>query len=255
VGSGATHVHALLVEGDSPIHRLPSAAKVAATLLFVVAVVATPREAWWAFAAHACVLATVAIIGRVPLGLIVRRLAVETPFVVFALLLPFIAPGPDTEVLGVALSTEGLWAAWNILVKATLGLAATVVLTATTSIPDLLGGFDRLRVPKAFTAIAGFMVRYGDVVADDMRRMRIARLSRGHDPRWFWQVRAVATSAGALFIRTYERGERVHAAMLARGYTGALPDVGRRPTTGEWLVALTVPTAAVFICVTAWWVR
>jgi cobalt/nickel transport system permease protein len=129
------------------------------------------------------------------------------------------------------------------------------VLTSTTSIPDLLGGLDRLRVPRAFTAIAGFMVRYGDVVADDMRRMRIARLSRGHDPRWLWQARAVATSAGALFIRTYERGERVHAAMLSRGYTGALPQVGRTPTTSEWLTALLAPAAATGICLTAWVLR
>ena len=76
-------------------------------------------------------------------------------------------------------------------------------------------------------AITSFMVRYGDVITDDLRRMRIARESRGYDPRWFWQARAVATSAGALFIRSYERGERVYVAMLSRGYDGAMPAIGR----------------------------
>jgi cobalt/nickel transport system permease protein len=68
----------------------------------------------------------------------------------------------------------------------------------------------------------GFMIRYVDVVSDEMRRMRIARESRGftaRDPR-HWPV--VARSLGALFIRSYERGERVHLAMVSRGYTGSL---------------------------------
>jgi cobalt/nickel transport system permease protein len=69
----------------------------------------------------------------------------------------------------------------------------------------------------------GFMVRFLEVVTTEMRRMRIARESRGftaRNPR-HWPV--LARSAGALFIRSYERGERVHLAMLSRGYTGKLP--------------------------------
>ncbi|MGH9243501.1 MAG: cobalt ECF transporter T component CbiQ [Acidimicrobiales bacterium] len=249
------HAHAMLVEGDSPVHRLPAAAKIVAALLFVLAVVATPREAGWAFGTHLAVLAVVVALARVPPGLLARRLAIELPFVAFAVLLPVVGGGERVAVVGVSLSVEGLWGAWNILAKATLGLFATLLLTATTSIADLIGGLDRLRVPRAFTAIAGFMVRYADVVADDMRRMRIARLSRGHDPRWFWQARAVASSAGALFIRTYERGERVHAAMLSRGYTGALPRLGEQPTGRDWAVALVVPAMAAVTCVAAWgWV-
>ena len=98
--------------------------------------------------------------------------------------------------------------------------------------PELLQGLERLRMPKPIVAITSFMVRYGDVVTDDMRRMRIARESRGYDPRWFWQAKAVATSAGALFIRSYERGERVYVAMLSRGYDGSMPALAPRPRRG-----------------------
>ena len=64
------------------------------------------------------------------------------------------------------------------------------------------------------------MVRYGDVIGDELRRMRIARESRGAGGSRLGQARAVATSAGALFVRSYERGERVYLAMASRGYVG-----------------------------------
>jgi cobalt/nickel transport system permease protein len=68
-----------------------------------------------------------------------------------------------------------------------------------------------------------FMVRYLDLVTGEMARMKVARESRGfsaRNPR-HWPV--LARTAGALFIRAYERGERVHLAMLSRGYTGRMP--------------------------------
>jgi cobalt/nickel transport system permease protein len=187
---------------------------------------------------------------------VLRRLVFELPFVLFALLLPFIARDEETEVLGVSVSVEGLWASWNILVKATLGLVTTLLLASTTELPELIRGLERLRVPRSFTAIAGFMVRYADVIADEMQRMSVARRSRGHDPRWFWQARAVASTAGALFIRSYERGERVHLAMLSRGYDGTMPDPGGTgAVTSQWAAALALPVAAAFLTATAWTLR
>ncbi|HEY8545433.1 MAG TPA: cobalt ECF transporter T component CbiQ [Acidimicrobiales bacterium] len=225
MSGGHGHAHGLYRPGDSPVHRLAPAAKVAATLAFVVAVVATPREAGWAFAVDAALVVAVARAAHLPLPTLARRLVIEAPFVAFALFLPLVGEAPRTDVpgLGVSLSEPGLWAAWNILVKGTLGVAATVLLASTTSVVELLHGLDRLRVPAAFTTIAGFMVRYGEVLVGEASRMRIARLSRGHDPRWFWQARAVAATAGTLFIRSYERGERIHVAMLSRGFTGRRP--------------------------------
>ena len=131
-------------------------------------------------------------------------------------------------MLGVSLSEPGLWAAWGIIAKGTLGVATTIVLASTTPVPQLIAGFERLRVPRTLTAIMAFMIRYGDVVTDEMRRMRIARESRGRQARWLWQARAAASSAGALFVRSYERGERVYLAMESRGYTGSMPSLDRR---------------------------
>ena len=135
-------------------------------------------------------------------------------------------------MLGLSLSVEGLWGAWNILAKATIGLLASVVVASTTTMAEFLTGFDRLRVPRAFTSIASFMVRYLDVIADEMRRMRIAWLSRAYDARWLWQAKAIGQTAGALFIRSYERGERVFLAMVSRGYAGEMPGARRAARHG-----------------------
>ncbi|HKZ28315.1 MAG TPA: cobalt ECF transporter T component CbiQ [Acidimicrobiia bacterium] len=248
----AGHVHALYVHGTSRVHRLEAHVKVAAMLLFVLAVVATPRQAFWAFGIHAMLVGGATAAARIPPGFLLRRLLLLTPFVLFAVFLPFFGGGARTEVAGLSLSVEGLWGAWTILAKATLGVTASIVMAATTEVPDILLGLDRLRVPRLITAIAGFMIRYLDVVLGEMHRMRIAMMSRGYDPRWIWQGGALAASAGALFIRSYERGERVYQAMVARGYEGEMPVLSSEPTrAGSWFRALALPSMAWMAAVTA----
>ena len=253
---GTGHAHPLHLPGASPLHRAPPQCKIAASLLFVLAVVATPREAVWAYGLYALLLAGLARVAGVPLPLLARRLVIELPFLLFAVLLPVVGQGERVEVLGVPLAREGLWAAWNILVKGTLGVTASLLVAATTPVPELLRGLERLRLPRAFTTVAGFMVRYADVIADELRRMRVARLSRGYDPRWIWQARAVAATAGALFIRSYERGERVYLAMVSRGYAGSMPVLDELAASRrQWLAALTVPATAALVAAAAWGVR
>lgn len=248
-----SHAHALYFHGHSTVHRLAPEAKLVAQIAFVLVVVATPREAFWAFALYGAIVLACAVAAGVPIGFLLRRLAIEIPFVAFAFFLPIVGQGERVDVLGVSLSVEGLWGAWNILVKATLGVMASSLLAATTTMAEFLLGFDRLRLPRAFTSIASFMVRYMDVIADDVRRMRIARESRGYEGRWIWQAKAIGRTAGALFIRSYERGERVFLAMLSRGYAGAMPDLGdRRADRGDWFRAIAIPAVALPICLLAW---
>lgn len=220
---GAGHGHKLHYHGHSPVHRAPAHLKVLALLVFVVVVVATPKDWYPAYAGYLLVLVGVVAVSQVPPPYLLKRMVVEIPFVVFAVLMPFIATGPRTDFLGLSVSAAGLLSAWALLAKGTLGVLASLTLAATTEPHDLLAGLDRLRLPHQLVQIMGFMVRYLDVVTDEMRRMRVARESRGFSARnpKHWPV--VARSAGALFIRSYERGERVHLAMVARGYTGAAP--------------------------------
>ena len=238
---------------DTPVHRTDPTVKLVCLLGFLFAVVATPPQALPAFGAYALVVVAAAARARLPLRVLGRRLAVETPFVVFAVALPFIGTAPHREVLGLSLSVPGMWAGWSILAKATLGTAATVVLAWSTPVAELLAGLERLRLPRALTAIAGFMIRYLDIVAGELHRLQIARVSRGDDPRWLWQARTVAATAGTVFIRSFERGERVHRAMLARGFTGSFPDTAPGPADRRWLPALLWPATAWAIAAAALW--
>ena len=230
---GAGHGHRLHYAPDgpshahSPVHRAPAHLKVLALLGFMLVVVATPRQAYVAFGVELAVLLGVIALSRVPLTYLLPRMVVELPFAVFAGLMPFIAHGPRTEVLGLSVSEPGLVAGTALLVKGSIGVLASLTLAATTEPQDLLRGLQRLRLPDLVVQIMGFMIRYLDVVTDELSRMMTALRSRGCDPRSprHWPV--LARSLGALFIRSYERGERVHLAMLSRGYDGRLPGAER----------------------------
>ncbi|MFI9239522.1 cobalt ECF transporter T component CbiQ [Streptomyces sp. NPDC053079] len=250
---GAGHTHRLYRHAPSPVHALPPHCKIAAVFCFVLVVVSTPREAVWAFGLYTLLLAAVAGAARVPAGFLLRRLLIEVPFVAFALLMPFVAEGERVHVLGLSLSQSGLWGAWNILAKGTLGVAASVLLASTTELRALLLGLQRLRLPPLLVQIASFMIRYGDVIADEMRRMRIARESRGFTARGVRHWGVLATSAGALFIRSYERGERVHLAMISRGYAGTMPVIDEvTASRAQWTYAAALPLAALAVCLTGW---
>ena len=234
--------HSLYLPGTSVLHRLPAQVKLIAAVLAVLAIVAAPRQQFWAFAVFAVTIAALAVLARIPLALMARRLLIELPFVGFALLLPFVARGERTDVLGLRLSVEGLWGAWELLATATLGVAVSILLAATTPLREILTGLERLRLPTLIVQIMSFMIRYADVVAEELRRMRIARESRGFVASNVRHWPVLGRSAGALFVRCFERGERVHLAMLSRGYNGRTPatDAGGAPLA-SWGVGLSLP--------------
>ncbi|MFE9297024.1 cobalt ECF transporter T component CbiQ [Streptomyces niveus] len=250
---GAGHAHKLYRHGHSPVHALPPHCKLAAVLCFVLVVVATPREAVWAFGLYAALLAAVAAVARVPAGFLLRRMLIEVPFVAFAVLMPFVVPGDQVQFLGPSLSVPGLWGAWNVLAKGTLGVAASVLLASTTELRALLLGLERLRLPPMLVQIASFMIRYGDVITDELRRMSIARRSRGFEARGVRHWGVLGKSAGALFIRSYERGERVHLAMMSRGYTGTMPVIDQLTASrAQWTAAAALPLTALVVCLLGW---
>ncbi len=240
-------------EGTSPVHRLPAQVKIVCALLGVICVVATPRTEFWAFGVYLLVLAGVWALASVPVGHVAKRAVIEVPFVVIALVMPFLGSGDRFTFLGLSLSEQGALAGWNILAKGTLGVLASLTLAATTTPRELIVGLQRLHAPPVITTIATLMLRYLEVIAAEAKRMRTARISRGHDPRFLWQVGATARGIGALFVRSYERGERVHLAMVSRGWTGRMPDHGAAAAPGTWLAGLTPVLVTGAVLVAAVW--
>ncbi len=254
------HAHLLYRDHPSAVHRLPAEAKIVALVVFVLAVVATPRDMLWPFGIYALMLLVLWRVARIPLRWVLPRMLIEVPFVVLAVLLPFAQGGQRVTVAGLSLSVAGLHAAWGIVAKGTLGVAASLTLAATTPVGELPLALSRLRVPALLTSVLALMVRYIDVLGAEARRMRVARLSRGDSPRALHQAAAVATGAGALFLRSYERGERVYLAMLSRGYDGTVPPLAlgaaaARPAVTVWTLALLPAAGALVVAAAAWSLR
>ncbi|HEX5621687.1 MAG TPA: cobalt ECF transporter T component CbiQ [Solirubrobacteraceae bacterium] len=219
-------LHETGVAGDpaSAVHRLDPRAKIVGLAGITVVGVSTPPRLWPVLAACALALATIAAVGRVSPRVIWTRARVVLPLVLFvAVFVPFVRGGEQVDLGPVDVSREGLTTFFAVSSKALIGTVSAVLLAATTSFPDVLHGLERMRAPRLLTLIAAFMYRYLFVITGEVRRMRVALASRGYRPRHALQAAALGRVAIALFLRTFERGERVYVAMLARGYTGTTP--------------------------------
>ena len=75
-------------------------------------------------------------------------------------------------------------------------------------------------MPWVMVMLLSFMYRYIFLLTDEVMRMKQARDSRNFGGKRLWQIRTIGNMIGTLFIRSYERGERVYVAMLARGFDG-----------------------------------
>jgi cobalt/nickel transport system permease protein len=207
--------------------------------------VATPIRNIPAYFAYFSIIWLALILAKIPPLTVVKRSLIEIPFIAFALLMPFFGQGERVEFLGLLLYQEGIEAGAGIIAKATLGVLTAILLSATTTAREILRGLEILKLPTLLVQIASFMLRYLNVVTDEMERMRVARASRGFQETGIKHWKVLANSAGALFIRSYERGERVHLAMLSRGYSGTLPKIERVALTkSQILYGLSLPISA-----------
>jgi cobalt/nickel transport system permease protein len=214
------------IEGASPLHRRDPRAKLLATVALIAAIVLTPAGAWASFGLFLLLVAGLIIVAKVPAVRLLKRSLVALPFVLpAAVFLPFLHGGDilwQAQLGGwhLMLGRDGLELAGSIVARAWLSVAALAVLMATTQMSDLLNGLEKLRVPRIFVSLFGFMYRYLFVLEDEAMRLKT-----GRDVRYFSRstrlgISSVGHMAGSLFLRSYERAERVYDAMLLRGYDG-----------------------------------
>jgi cobalt/nickel transport system permease protein len=213
-------------ERDSPIHRLDPRGKFIAALAMIIALTQITERQAWLFIPMLVLIIIPALLGRIPLGFILRKSLILLPMVVMvAIFLPFFRG--DEQLFRISLGKwyipvwrEGAVQFALIVAKAFLAFFALASLTATTSFSRLLAGWRQLGLPKALISIMSFMYRYIFVLIDEGQRLQRARLSRSCGGHPWLALRAFSNQLGVLFIRSYERGERTYSAMLARGFNG-----------------------------------
>ncbi|MFM7423589.1 MAG: cobalt ECF transporter T component CbiQ [Elainella sp.] len=240
------HIGGFQLDIDSglttPWHRLAPPTRLLCALLFVFATSLTPNGRWLTWAIYGLGLGIVILLSRVNLVVLLQRVAVESAFIGVVLLGTLFRDGG--EVLWrwgwLRITTVGLTVLGSVSLKALLCLLMLNLLVLTTSIPDLLSAMVALRVSPLLVAIFASMYRYIAVLIDEFNTMRRAAASRNLVGSNRYQRLVVGNMIGALFIRTYERGERIHQAMLSRGYSGIPPAVKlTRGSYRDW-VALTL---------------
>ncbi len=217
-------------QSTSLVHRLDPRLKLLATLAFVLAVTTTPPGDWLAFALMAVLATAAVLVAEVPLVEGLRHSAVALPFAgMVAISLPFTQAGEvvwSLRLLGFTLiiTDAGLVLFVSVVVKAWLSVMVSGLLVAATPFPDLLKAMRYLRVPAVLTATISFMYRYLFVLVDEAMRLQTARASRsvGAGRTVRWRARVLGGMVGSLFIRSYERSERIYAAMLSRGFAGEM---------------------------------
>ena len=206
---------------DTVIHRLDPRTKVIATVAFIATVVSFPKYEIVRLIPFFLPLTVVLILGDIPLRLLIRKILFASFFaLLIGLFNPLIDTKPVYDLMGIPLS--GGWISFfSIILRALLTVSAVLLLISTTSFPGVSHGLRRLAVPEAFISQLLFLYRYLFVLTEETMRMVRARDLRSFGRRGRG-AGVFSALVGTLFVRTVERAERIHRAMLSRGFTGAI---------------------------------
>lgn len=247
------HIHFTdpYLPADSPVHRLDARVKLLLTIAFIVMASAMPAGAWHAYILLISLSLSLASIAEVGIGNLLRRSILALPFLLAAVGILFTTPDPvrwhvSLGPLSLAITETGLIRFASIAIKAWIAVQGAVLLSATTPFPDLLAAMQALGVPRLLVSTFSLMWRYAFILVDEALRLARAREARSaagtsrKGLRWLiWQAQVTGNMAGILFLRGLERGERVYAAMAARGCAGEFRTFPR-PTLGarQWGVLI-----------------
>ncbi len=224
------------IAGDSWLHRVDARMKLVVTLGFIFAMTSLPPGAWPAFGVMILMVWVSVVFSGVGPVRILRRSMLAIPFVLVALPTVFTRPGSplfeaDLGLVHLTATRQGLDFFIGVLLKSWTSVTAAALLTATTPFKSILEALRFLRMPTILIAIVSFMYRYIFLLVEEAQRLLRARSARsaaigprsgGSIP---WRAKMAGGMAGSLFIRTYDRSERIYLAMLARGYDGQVRQV------------------------------
>jgi cobalt/nickel transport system permease protein len=209
----------LLSDGDSPIHGLDSRAKVLVTLIFIVSVVSFDRYELARLLPFFIFPTVMISLAKLPPLYIARKILLISPFV---LMVGLFNPVFDRSVL-YHIGQSGISGGWislaSLLIRSLLTVGAAFILVGTTGFTPICQALERMGVPKIFAVQLLFLHRYIFVLADETGRASRARELRSCGKKGLGVV-SFGSMAGHLLLRTCQRAEGIHTAMLARGFVG-----------------------------------
>ena len=196
---------------QSLCHRWPPLAKLAAAFAMILAATCVPITYGPLVGIVACVIFFAHSLARIPLAYVARRLLFFwPPLFLMAISLPLSQAGQAGWTLFV-----------TIVVRGTLSFSTALWLVNVMPFDQLLATLRRLQVPDVLLAILSLMYRFLFVLWDELDRMRTARSARMFRKPSAWSNwRSAAHLVGRLLIRALDRADRIHGAMLARGWDG-----------------------------------
>ncbi len=223
-------------ETESFVHRLDPRIKVVVTVVFILSNALLPDGAWIAFGLSWLFLLCANILSNLGVAFTLKRSFVALPFALVAITVLF---GTHGQVLtsfhflawDLTITNIGLMRFVTILIRSWLSVQMAILLVATASFPDIIHALEHLRIPSILTTIIALLYRYLFVLGDEVFRLMRAREARSaaaaapgqrSGGSAIWRARVAGHMAGQLFLRSYERSDRVYNAMLARGYAGHL---------------------------------
>ncbi len=206
-----------------------------------------PLGAWPQLTALGAVIVLLAAMARIGPGPFLARLVPPLGFVLLvSVALLFLAPGETVARLGPLRITDlGLLRFGSAIGRGAVGLGAAVLLVSTTPFPELVRALQELRLPAAVTTSLGLAYRYLYILTDEIERLRRAARSRNAGSGSTARRRLVLGMTSAALQRSFQRSERVHQAMLSRGYTGRMPTLETHAHHGRPGVELALLAALV----------
>jgi cobalt/nickel transport system permease protein len=209
----------LLARGDTSLHRLDARAKVVVTLVFILCVVSHSRYELAALLPFFIFPAIMIALSSIPPLFIARKIVLLLPFVI---VVGAFNPLFDREIM-LQLGPLGISGGWisfaSILVRSILTIGAAFILIGVTGFTAACQAMERLGMPQVFAVQLLFLYRYIFVLADEGNRASRARQLRSCGKKGLG-ISSFGSLIGHLLLRTWQRAERIHMAMLARGFTG-----------------------------------
>ncbi|UCC89893.1 MAG: cobalt ECF transporter T component CbiQ [Anaerolineales bacterium] len=238
--------------GEGLIHSLAPQVKVVLTVLFILSNVLLPDGAWLALSLAWCLVLLTSTLAGLGIGYTLKRSFVALPFALAAVTVAFNLPGQPLVKWNIGpwqlVATDaGVIRFASIVVRTWLSVQMAILLTATTRFPDLIHALNHLHIPQLLVAIISFMYRYLFILTDEAMRLMRAREARSARPMAgggggsvAWRARVSGNMIGQLFLRSYERSDRVYNAMLARGYSGQFLTISpHQMHTKDWAIGAT----------------